>query len=92
MSEQTDIFDFINNTVPKAINCTVIISIVISDNDFKRVELNFEDSEELEQFKSNLDIISEKESIMSEPGNEIYIYLVGLNDFTRKYIKKRVEE
>lgn len=85
---QTDIFEYLKDDDVIHVPCKLIVSVIIKIDRFKRLNLDFNNTKDMNDFIDKLDIVSIKESSISNSNAILKIALVNKNSFINKYMQR----
>ena len=88
MLNQTDIFEYLNDDDVIHVPCKLIVSVIIKIDKFKRLYLDFNNTKDMNDFIDKLDIVSIKDSNISNNDEILKIALVNKNSFINKYMQR----
>lgn len=92
MAGQTDIFNFLEvptEEVEEGVKYTLTVTVAKSIMNFKRLRFEFKSLQDMNEFKSKLNIYSEKQSRTSSEKDKLFIIVAYPNAFINQHIKKR---
>lgn len=92
MANQTDIFEFLEvptEEIEEGVNYTLTVTVAISILNFKRLRFEFKNLQDMNEFKSKLNIYSEKQSRTSSDKEKLFIIVAYPNAFINQHIEKR---
>lgn len=88
MLNQTDIFEYLKADDIIHVPCKLIVSVIIKIDKFKRLYLDFNNTKDMNDFITKLDIVSVKESTLSNNDEILKIALVNKNSFINKHMQR----
>lgn len=88
MLNQTDIFEYLKDDDVIHVPCKLIVSVIIKIDRFKRLDLDFNNTKDMNDFIDKLDIVSIKDSSISNNNAILKIALVNKNSFINKYMQR----
>lgn len=88
MLNQTDIFEYLKDDDIIHAPCKLIVSVIIKIDKFKRLFLDFNNTKDMNDFINKLDIVSIKESSISNNNEILKIALVNKNNFINKHMQR----
>lgn len=88
MLNQTDIFEYLKDDDVIHVPCKLIVSVIIKIDKFKRLYLDFNNTKDMNDFITKLDIVSIKDSAISNNDEILKIALVNKNSFINKHMQR----